>query len=80
MKRESRALNKLDWNKAGLRLATACLALAGASVILTRSAALGDPAPPAPAHDLAETSLEDLMNLRVTSVSRKEEPLSKAGS
>lgn len=33
-----------------------------------------------PPHDLSTASLEDLMNIEVTSVSRKEQPLSKAGA
>ncbi|HEX4273836.1 MAG TPA: TonB-dependent receptor [Bryobacteraceae bacterium] len=65
-------------NNAGLRIAAACLAVAGASALLTQSVALADPAPQT--SNLAEVSLEDLMNLQVTSVSKKEQSLSKAGS
>jgi iron complex outermembrane receptor protein len=61
------------------RLAAAWLTLAGASIVLTPPVALADPAAPPAARDLAETSLEDLMNLQVTSVSKKEQSLSKAG-
>lgn len=59
-------------------------ALWGASVVLAWSAAAGAGAAETTKgqsrHDLTEVSLEDLMNIEVTSVSKKEQKLSKAGA
>ena len=49
------------------------------AIVLCTSVALS-PAQSPTANDLAQTSLEDLMNIQVTSVSKKEQKLSQAGA
>jgi outer membrane receptor for monomeric catechols len=51
-------------------------------VLLARQAADGQssPAPPQPSRDLTQESLEDLLNVEVTSVSKKEQKLSRAAA
>src|SRR6266404_7407005 len=58
-----------------LRAAPAALAL-----LLTVPARAGVPQEKPPPADLADASLEELMNIQVTSVSKKEQKLGKAGA
>jgi len=56
------------------------LARAGVSMALSLGMAIPSPAPTAKPSDLTQLSLDDLMNVQVTSVSKKEQMLSKAGA
>jgi iron complex outermembrane recepter protein len=51
-------------------------------LLLARQAAFGQSSPtsPAPSRDLTQESLEDLMNVEVTSVSKKEQKLSRTAA
>jgi len=50
------------------------------ALALSLTAAIPGLAQPAPLRDLTQFSLEDLMNVQITSVSKKEQKLSKAGA
>jgi iron complex outermembrane receptor protein len=63
-------------NRSGLARPAVRLRVA---IVLCAAAALG-PAQTPTAKDLAQTSLEDLMNIEVTSVSKKEQKLSQVGA
>ncbi len=52
----------------------------GMTLVLTCVIAATSPAQSPPARDLTQFSLEDLMNVRVTSVSKKEQKLAKTGA
>lgn len=62
--------------------------LLGLSATLLAGGALGQPSPPAPPpaaqaatqRDLSQVSIEDLMNIKVTSVSKKEQKMSQAAA
>ena len=55
-----------------------CLALLMDSLIATAIPAWGQQV--APPHDLTQASLEDLMNIKITSVSKEEQPLSRTAA
>src|ERR1019366_4004425 len=52
----------------------------GVTVVLACVIAVRSPAQTPPARDLTQFSLEDLMNVQVTSVSKKEQKLAKTGA
>jgi len=66
--------------RTALRFVAACIGLAAASSVVVPVKGLADPVPAPQAHDLAEASLEDLMNIQITSVSKKEQSFVKAGT
>src|SRR5260370_41769184 len=49
-------------------------------IVFSFAASLGSPVETPTVRDLIHTNLEDLMNMQVTSVSKKEQALSKAGA
>src|ERR1700730_16917555 len=55
------------------------LVYSGLSIFLAMATLKADPLPP-PQDDLTQLSLEDLMKVKVTSVARKEQSLSKVGA
>src|ERR1700689_1636225 len=52
----------------------------GVTLVLTCALAVTTSAQTSPARDLTQFSLEDLMNVQVTSVSKKEQKLAKTGA
>ena len=65
--------------RAGHRIAVLLVRL-GAALTLNLGVEIPSPAQTPPPRDLTQFSLEDLMNVQVTSVSKKEQKLSKTGA
>jgi len=63
-----------------MRLVNQTVLRAGLALLLGVAAPVASLAQSANAHDLLKTNLEDLMNMEVTSVSKKEQKLSKAAA
>src|SRR6266571_1203554 len=63
-----------------MKLVNQTVLRAGLALLLGVAAPVASLAQSANAHDLLKTNLEDLMNMEVTSVSKKEQKLSKAAA